>query len=109
MVNIYIHGLSKEEYAIQQKNHLDDEYVKRRLEEYEKADELYYNQWLDFNHILVNNGDLSDLKVQIDSIMRYYEEGRNLSMSQYKSYMIKANKYISRFARDYDGQNFTKE
>lgn len=104
IVTIYIHGLSKEEYIIQQREHLEEEYVKRRIEEYEMADELYYNQWLNFNHIIVNNGDGADLKVQIDTIMRYYERGRDLSIDKFNSYMTKANKYISRFAREYEQQ-----
>ncbi len=79
IVNIYIQGLSKEEYIVQQKGHLEEEYVKKRVEEYEKADELYYSQWLDFNHVIINNGDLSDLKRQIDLIQGYYEGGRDLS------------------------------
>lgn len=65
IVNIYIQGLSKEEYMIQQKEHLGEDYVKKHVQEYEKADELYYNQWLDFNHVIINNRDLSDLKRQI--------------------------------------------
>ena len=102
MVKIYIHGLSKEEYAIQQKDHLDDEYVKRRLAEYDKADEIYYNQWLDFDHVMVNNDDMADMKLQIDNIMRFYEQGRKLSIEKYRDYMNSANKHISKFAR---GQN----
>lgn len=102
VVNIYIQGLSKEEYIIQQKEHLEEEYVKKRIQEYEKADELYYNQWLDFNHVIINNGDLSDLKRQIDSIQRYYEAGRDLSGKNIKDYMEKAYKYIGRFLKSED-------
>lgn len=98
LVKIYIHGLSKEEYEIQQKDHLNEEYVKKRLEEYEKADKLYCDQCLEFNHVIVNNGDLTDMKVQIDNIMRYYEQGRTLSIDKCKNYMQKANSYISKFA-----------
>lgn len=99
LVTIYIQGVSKEEYIIQQKEHLDEEYVKRRIQEYEKADELYYNRWLDFNHIIINNGDLGDMRLQIDSIMRYYEGDRELSVSNCLAYTQKANQYIARFAR----------
>lgn len=109
IVNIYIQGLSKEEYMIQQKTHLEEDYVKKRIEEYEKADELYYNQWLDFNHVIINNGDLSDLKRQIDSIQRYYEGGRDLSGEKVRDYMKKANIYIERFSRNKDyrgGKNY---
>lgn len=102
IVNIYIQGLSKEEYMIQQKEHLEEDYVKKRVQEYEKADELYYNQWLDFNHVIINNGDLSDLKRQIDSIQRYYEGGRDLSGKKVIDYMEKANKYIRRFSKSED-------
>lgn len=102
IVNIYIQGLSKEEYIIQQREYLEEDYVKKRIEEYEKADELYYNQWLEFNHVIINNGDLSDLKRQIDSIQRYYEGERDLSGEKVTEYMIKANKYIERFSRKED-------
>ena len=87
---------------IQQKEHLGEDYVKKRVQEYEKADELYYNQWLDFNHVIINNGDLSDLKRQIDSIQRYYEGGRDLSGKKVRDYMKKANKYIGRFSKSED-------
>lgn len=104
VVNIYIQGLSKEEYILQQKENLEKEYVKKRVQEYEKADELYYNQWLDFNHVIINNGDSSDLKRQIDSIQQYYEGGRDLSGEKVKEYMKKANKYIQRFSKNKDLQ-----
>lgn len=100
LVTIYIQGMSKEEYIIQQKEHLDEEYVKRRIQEYEKADELYYNRWLDFNHMIINNGDLGDMRLQIDSIMRYYEGDRDLSVEKILAYTQKANQYIARFARN---------
>lgn len=100
VVYIYIHGLSKEEYAIQQKEHLNDEYVKKRLEEYDQADELYYNQWLNFNHVIVNNGDLTDLKLQIDNIMRYYEEGRDWSMHKIDHYLTVAQHYSDKYKRE---------
>ena len=87
VVTIYIQGLSKEEYKIQQKEHLEEDYVKRRVEEYGKADEMYYKQWLDFDHVIINNGDLADLKRQIDTIHRYYEKGRDLSGENIKKYM----------------------
>ncbi len=99
LVTIYIHGLSKEEYSIQQKNHLNDEYVKNRLAEYDQADQLYYNQWLDFNHTVIDNNDLTDLKLQIDNIMRYYEEGRNWSMEKVDNYLKVANNYIQKYKR----------
>lgn len=102
IVNIYIQGLSKEEYIIQQKEHLEEDYVKKRICEYEKADELYYNHWLEFNHVIINNGDLSDLKRQIDSIQRYYEGGRDLSGKKVRDYIEKANRYIERFSKSDD-------
>lgn len=102
VVNIYIQGLSKEEYIIQQKEHLEEDYVKKRVQEYEKADEIYYDQWLNFNHVIINNGDLSDLKRQIDSIQRYYDGGRDLSGKKVIEYMEKANKYIRRFSKSED-------
>ncbi len=102
IVNVYIQGLSKEEYIIQQKEHLEEDYVKKRICEYEKADELYYNHWLDFNHVIINNGDLSDLKRQIDSIQRYYEGGRDLSGKKVRDYIEKANRYIERFSKSDD-------
>lgn len=108
LVTIYIHGLSKEEYSIQQKDHLDDEYVKKRLEEYEQANELYYNQWLDFNHVLINNGDSTDLKLQIDNIIRYYEGGRNLSMDKLDNYLSQVRKCMDKFARTENIKNHTK-
>ncbi len=99
LVTIYIHGLSKEEYSIQQKDHLDDAYVKNRLSEYDQADQLYYNQWLDFNHTVIDNNDLTDLKLQIDNIMRYYEEGRDWSMEKVDNYLRVANNYIQKYRR----------
>lgn len=104
LVKIYIHGLSKEEYIIQQKNNLNDEYVQKRIADYDKANQLYYNQWLDFNHVIINNDNITDLKIQIDGIMKFYEKGRNLTVSSYKDYMAKANKYISRFSQSLSGR-----
>lgn len=101
VVTIYMQGLSKEEYIEKNKDCLDNKYVQKRIAEYEKADKLYYEQWLDFNHIIIDNGDLLDLKAQIDSIQRYYEEGRDLSIEKYRKYMSNANKYIERFAISY--------
>lgn len=101
IVNIYMQGLSKAEYMIKEKDRLEEPYVKRRIDEYEKADELYYSQWMSFNHIIIDNGDLADLKIQIDTIQRYYEGEEELSIGKFKSYMDKANKYIGRFAREY--------
>lgn len=100
LVTIYIHGLSKEEYSIQQKDYLEDEYVKKRLEKYHQADELYYNQWLDFNHTIIDNNDLTDLKLQIDNIMRYYEEGRDWSMAKINNYLKVANYYSEKYKRE---------
>lgn len=109
VVKIYIQGLSKEEYILQQKDYLEEEYVRNRIEEYEMADELYYDQWLDFDHVIINNGDLVDLKVQIDTIQRYYEEGRDLSVQEFKKYMNKVDKYIAKFAKEYQPQARGKE
>lgn len=109
LVTIYIHGLSKEEYIIQQKEHLEDEYVKERIEKYHQADELYYNQWLDFNHTIIDNNDLTDLKLQINNIMRYYEEGRDWSMSKIDDYLKVANRYSEKYKRDISSEIHTKE
>lgn len=102
IVNIYMQGLSKEEYMIKEKNRLEEPYVKKRIAKYDKADQLYYKEWMNFQHVIIDNRDLSDLKVQIDTIQRYYETGRELSVKEYKDYMNKANKYITRFARESD-------
>lgn len=104
VVNIYMQGLSKAEYMIKEKERLEEPYVKRRIEEYEKADELYYNQWMSFNHIIIDNGDLADLKIQIDTIQRYYEGEKDLSIEKFQNYMNKANRYIAKFAREYSGE-----
>lgn len=102
LVNIYMQGLSKAEYMIKEKERLGEPYVKKRIEEYEKADELYYNQWMSFNHIIIDNGDLADLKIQIDTIQRYYEGEKDLSIEKFQNYMNKANRYIAKFARKYE-------
>lgn len=109
LVCIYIHGLSKEEYMIQQKEHLDDEYVKKRLAEYDKTDELYYNQWLDINHVIVDNEDSTDLKLQIDNIMRYYEEGRDWSPNAIDHYLQTASRYASKYKRNLTNEMNSKE
>ncbi len=109
LVTIYIHGLSKEEYILQQKDHLEDEYVKNRLEKYDQADELYYNQGLEFNHVMIDNGDLTDLKLQIDNIMRYYEEGRDFSMDKVNKYLETAYRYLEKYQRNITDTNYTKE
>lgn len=109
LVTIYIHGLSKEEYIIQQKNYLEDEYVKKRLEKYHQADELYYNQWLDFNHTIIDNNDLTDLKLQINNIMMYYEEGRDWSMAKIDDYLKVANRYSEKYKRDIPSEIHTEE
>lgn len=109
LVCIYIHGLSKEEYKIQQKDHLNDEYVIKRLEDYDKADKLYYDQWLDINHVIVDNGDPTDLKLQIDTIMRYYEEGRDWSPNAIDHYLQTANRYASKYRKNLTNEIDTKE
>lgn len=102
IVNIYMQGLSKEEYIIKEKKRLDEPYVKKRIDEYDKADQLYYKDWMNFQHVIIDNGDLADLKIQIDTIQRYYETGRELSIKEYKEYISKANRYIARYAREYE-------
>lgn len=109
LVTIYIHGLSKEEYKIQQKDDLEDDYVKKRLEEYEQADELYYNNWLDFNHVIIANGDATDLKLQLDNIMMYYEEGRDWSANTIDNYLKVATYYSQEYKRDISQETCTKE
>ena len=49
---------------------------------------------------IINNGDLGDMRLQIDSIMRYYEGDRELSVEKILAYTQKANQYIARFARN---------
>ena len=51
---------------------------------------------------MIDNGDLTDLKLQIDNIMRYYEEGRDFSMD-------KVNKYLETYQRNITDTNYTKE
>lgn len=97
LVTIYIHGLSKEEYMLQQKDHLEDEYVKNHLMDYNQADEFYHNHCLEFNHVVIYNGDLTDLKLQIDNIMRYYEEGRDFSIDNVDKYLETAYRYIEKY------------
>lgn len=109
LVTIFIHGLSKEEYMIQQKDHLDDKYVKKHLAEYEQADEFYYTDWLDFNHVIIDNGDSTDVKLQIDNIMKYYEEGRDWSMAKIDNYLKVANSYAEKYKRDIANEIPTKE
>ena len=109
LVTIYIHGLSKEEYKIQQKDHLEDDYVKERLEKYEQADELYYNNWLDFNHVIIDNGDATDLKLQLDNIMTYYEEGRDWSTNTIDNYLKIATYYSQEYKRDISQETHTEE
>lgn len=104
IVNIYMQGLSKEEYMIKEKDRLEEPYVKKRIAEYDKADQLYYRDWMNFQHVIIDNGDLADLKIQIDTIQRYYETGRELSVKEYKEYINKANRYIARFARGNDSK-----
>ena len=40
------------------------------------------------------------MRLQIDSIMRYYEGDRELSVEKILAYTQKANQYIARFARN---------
>ena len=108
-MTIYIHGFSKEEYKIQQKDHLEDDYVKERLEKYEQADELYYNNWLDFNHLIIDNGDATDLKLQLDNIMTYYEEGRDWSTNTIDNYLKIATYYSQEYKRDISQETHTEE
>lgn len=108
LVSIYIHGLSKEEYMIQQKDHLDEHYVQERLEKYNQADELYYNQWLDFNHVIIDNNDLTDLKLQIDNIMKFYEEGKDWSMDNINKYLKVATSYLEKYKRDIPSEIHTE-
>ena len=94
VVTIYIQGLSKEEYIIQERKNSNDEYVQKRIAQYDNANSFYYTNWLFFDHIIINNGDLKDLKLQIHNILEYYDKERSLN-----GYADKANKYIARFAR----------
>lgn len=110
IVTIFVHGLSKKEYAIQEKKHLNEEYVKKRLQDYDKDTEFYYNYFLDFDHVLINNGDSADMKLQIDTIMEYYEKDRDdLQMNNLNSYLEKAKMYMARFQKNNIYEDFTKE
>ena len=44
------------------------------------------------------------MRLQIDSIMRYYEGDRELSVDKCLAYTQKANQYIARFARNRNNQ-----
>lgn len=99
LVKVYIQGLSKQEYIAQHQEHLSEPYVQRRILEYEKADNLYQRNLSTINHVIINTGDLKDLKMQMDNIIALYENGRNLSLGEFRSYMNVTQKYIARFER----------
>ena len=58
---------------------------------------------------MIDNGDLTDLKLQIDNIMRYYEEGRDFSMDKVNKYLETAYRYLEKYQRNITDTNYTKE
>lgn len=98
MVRIFIQGLSKQEYIVQQDGHLDEPYVANRIREYEKADDFYQRNLSKINHVIINTGDLKDLRIQIDNIMNFYENGKISSIEGLRQYLGTAKQYISKFS-----------
>ena len=58
---------------------------------------------------MIDNGDLTDLKLQIDNIMRYYEEGRDFSMDKITRYLETAHRYLEKYQRNITDTNYVKE
>lgn len=97
LVKIYIHGLSKAEYLLKHQDELDNIYVISRLKNYDSADELYREYWMDLDHVIIDNGDTTTLKNQMYNIMKYYEKNRKMDVNIYRGYLKRADKYLKNF------------
>lgn len=76
MVLIYVHSeKSIDAYRKDAAKHGDIDYVERRVQEYAQARQLYLDNFLAFNHVLISAGLDEDLYDQIFRLFRAYERG----------------------------------
>ncbi len=94
VVPIYIQGQKYEEFA--KLNQYDNsEYMIKHLESYDDAFQSNCSHITDYDHVILYNGNLTDLAKQIVGIIKSYEFERDLSNNLYKEYIGKAQKYIN--------------
>jgi ribose 1,5-bisphosphokinase PhnN len=103
LVLVYVHSdKSVEEYRKEEMKRGGVDYVKRRVQEYEQARQLYLDKFLAFNHVLIYAGLEEDLYDQIFRLFRAYERGY--------LYHAKARPIASERIWDYrDGSNLSSE
>jgi guanylate kinase len=77
MVLVYVHsGMSPDEYRDQEAVFGEDaQYIERRAQEYPFAFEVYRENLLAFDHVLINSDLREDLFDQIFRLFRAYERG----------------------------------
>jgi len=94
VVKIYVYGLTEEEFKIQHKEYFEEEYLQKRLLEYKKTDRIFLDTYpLVFNHIILNNGDYTDLAIQVNNIIHFYEYKRKLNIKSALEYTELLKKY----------------
>lgn len=76
MVLVYAHSeKTADQYRDEESKYGDVIYVERRAEEYEQAWNLYLENFLAFNHVLIHAGLDEDFYDQIFRLFRAYERG----------------------------------
>lgn len=108
LVRIFIQGLSKQEYILQQQGHLEEPYVASRIKEYEQADDFYQRNLDKINHVIINAGDSKDLRMQIDNIVNSYESDNIYSIEELRRYLDTAKQYISKFSEGISQEDVQK-
>lgn len=114
LVPIYVHGSPhfKDDYISQHQADLDSPYYKQRIEDFDKATELYYKLFSEEGRnkigdieVILNVGDYADLELQLNSIIDYYSQGRNWSKSNRIAYQNNIHKHQAKY-RDIDTKEF---
>lgn len=117
LVPIYVHGSPhfKDDYILQHQGDIDSPYYQQRIEDFDKATELYYELFsaegqnkIGDIEVILNVGDSADLKLQLNSIIDYYSKGRNWSKSNRIAYQNNVRKHQAKY-RNTDTKEFLYE
>lgn len=74
LVMVYVHSQSTVE-DFEKTSTANDDYTKRRVAEYRMAFNVYLDNYLVFDHVLIWSGDMENLLDQIFRLFRAYELG----------------------------------
>jgi len=74
LVMVYVHSQSTAE-IFEKESIVNDDYVKKRVEDYRMAFNIYLDNFLAFDHVLIWSGDKENLFDQIFRLFRAYDLG----------------------------------